>query len=726
MKKETWFIKGLDCAEEVKLLKNSVGKLEGVESLDCNILKGTMTVIFNPELLNQEKIVLTVKNAGLAAEQENKGSSQVERSLFNKIALHSKSILCLLSALFLITGVIAHYIAHGTIVDAILEGHHGEHSLPIQTIALFLAAIISGGWFVFPKAIKALLKFRADMNLLMAIAVIGAIIIGEWFEAATVTFLFSLSLLLESWSVNRARNAISSLLNLSPPKARYICPHDGDIMERNVDEVMVGTTVLVRPGERIPLDGIVTKGSTYINQAAVTGESIPVEKNVGDEVFAGTINEHGAFEFRSIKSASHSTISRIIKMVEEAQSRRAQTEQWVEKFAHYYTPIMILIAVLVAVVPPLITGENWGRWFYEALVILVIACPCALVISTPVSIVAALAASARMGVLVKGGVFLEIIAGIKAIAIDKTGTLTNGRPQVQMIIPLDKHSDADLLRVAVALESQSNHPIAKAIVNKAVLDKLDILPVTGYREYKGAGAEGCINDRLYWLGSHRMMTMKKLENNQVLEYADKLEDSGHTIVIIGTDDHICGLISVADTVRKEAVVAISQMHKSGIKKVIILTGDNEGTAEGICKLVLADGFEAELLPEDKITNVNKLKEQYGAVAMIGDGVNDAPALATATVGIAMGTAGSDAAMETADIALLSNDLTHIAWLIRHGKRTLSIIRQNIYFAISIKLVFMILAVSNLATLWMAIAADTGASLLVVINALRLLKGKKVA
>jgi Cd2+/Zn2+-exporting ATPase len=411
-------------------------------------------------------------------------------------------------------------------------------------------------------------------------------------------------------------------------------------------------------------------------------------------------------------------------MVEEAQSRRAPSEQWVEKFARYYTPAMILLAGAIAVVPPLLFGGGWARWFYDALVILVIACPCALVISTPVSVVAALAAAARSGVLIKGGAFLEEAGRIKAVALDKTGTVTHGLPEVQKIIPLNGHTEEELLDRAAALEAHSGHPLARAIVKRAGQLGRTVVPAEDYREFRGRGAQGRISGRTFWLGSHRLLHDKQGENDDIHRQIDALEDAGHSVVIVGNDDHVCGLISVADGVRDNALSIVADLKRAGVEKVIILTGDNRGTARAVSEKIGADEFHAGLLPEDKLKAIEEAKGRYGSVAMVGDGINDAPALAAASLGIAMGAAGTDVAMETADIALMSDDLSRLPWLIRHGRRTLGVIRQNIGFALGVKLLFMGLALANVATLWMAIAADMGASLLVIMNALRLLNGRQ--
>jgi len=724
MIRRSYTISGMDCAEEVNALKGTVGKLQGIGNLDFNLINGTMTVQCVDEKVDEEIIYNAVRRAGLEAKPVDvMGVYSTDEGWWQK---RGRTVLCWSSGALVLAGFLAHLILHGNLLHVLTGGEGVEHhEYPLAVILFYGAAVVTGGWFVAPKAWLALRRFRADMNLLMTVAVIGAMLIGQWFEAGTVSFLFALSLLLESWSVGRARKAIHSLVNLTPPTARYLCPSDGDIMEKPVAEVPLGATVLVRPGERIPLDGILTKGRTSVNQAPITGESMPVTKEVGDEVFAGTINEEGAIEFRSSKPAADTTLARIVRMVEQAQSRRAPVEQWVEKFARYYTPAMMAVAFLVAVVPPLFGGE-WGRWFYEALVMLVIACPCALVISTPVSIVAALTTAARAGVLIKGGAFLEAVGRVKVFALDKTGTLTKGLPEVQKIVPWSGHTQAELLARVAALEMHSEHPLAKAVLRKARAEHVEPLVAQDFRVLKGQGAEALIEGHLFWVGSHRLLHEKGVEEAEMHDHAQQMEDAGHSVIVVGSDRHVCGLMSVADAVRPEAPEVIRQLKTAGVRHVVMLTGDNQGTADAVSRVAGVDEVRAELLPGDKMLAIQELERRHGPVAMVGDGINDAPALAAATVGIAMGAAGSDAAIETADIALMSDDLTRLPWLVQHARRSLRIIRQNIAFALGLKVVFMSLALLHLATLWMAIAADMGASLLVIFNALRLLQDRRIS
>lgn len=715
---------GMDCAEETEALRQTVGRLPGVTGLEFNLLNGTMEVVLSDERIEDAGIVAAAKRAGLAAVPQGVSSGAAEPSGGGYWRRNGRALLCWASGLLILAGAAGHAVLHGDFFHALLGAGGAAHRYPLLSVLLYAAASVAGSWFILPKAWAAARRIRPDMNLLMTVAVIGAMAVGEWLEAATVAFLFSLSLLLESWSVRRARRAIKSLLDVTPPTARYICPRDGDVMERPVGQIDVGVTVLVRPGERLPLDGVVTQGSTAVNQAPITGESVPVRKGPGDEVWAGTINETGAIEFRVTRAAEDTALSRIIRMVEEAQSRRAPSEQWVEKFARVYTPAMMMLAVLVALVPPLLFGGAWGAWFYEALVLLVIACPCALVISTPVSIVSALSAAARAGVLVKGGAFLEAAASLKVVALDKTGTVTRGHPEIQTIVPLNGHTERDLLERAASLETHSDHPLAQAILRYAESRQVSVPSAEGFTIFKGKGAEGLIGGRLFWLGSHRLLHEKVLETPELHSRIEALEDLGHSVVVIGNESHVCGLISIADTIREEAAAAFRQMKSQGVGHIVMLTGDNAGTAQAVARAVGIDDVRAELLPEDKLHAVEGFVRDFGPTAMIGDGINDAPALAAATLGIAMGAAGSDAAIETADIALMSDDLSKIPWLIGHAQRTLRVIRQNIFFALGVKAVFMALTLLNRGTLWMAIAADMGASLLVILNALRLLNARK--
>jgi Cd2+/Zn2+-exporting ATPase len=715
-KKVDFKVTGMDCAEEVAALQAELAPLPDVHDLAFNVLEGKMTVELS-ETANADTIIAAVAKIGMRAvpwSESRQATSQVLGW-----ARWGRTAMTTTSGLLLAAGFVTHVAAVGW--RAAIGGHE-EVPTPLAAQLLYVGAAVTGGWFVAPKAWRALSRLRPDMNLLMMIAVAGALGIREFFEAATVAFLFALSLALESWSVGRARRAIAALMSLTPDTARIVRP-DGSEVEENVQSVAVGTTVIVRPGEKIPLDGRIIKGETTVNQAPITGESVPVEKTAGSDVFAGTINQDGAIELVTTKPASDTTLARIIRMVGDAQSKRSPSEQWVERFARYYTPTVMGIAVAMMVVPPLVIGGPWSGWFYQALVLLVIACPCALVISTPVSIVAALTASARQGVLVKGGPYMEAPARLKAIALDKTGTLTEGHPEVKIIIPLSGHNEAEVLSIAAAVESRSEHPLARAIVRAAEARGIRASAAADFQAIKGKGATAKIDGNPVWLGSHRLLEERGEETAEMHDRLERMERDGSSVVVVGENGHVCGLIAVADRIRPHAKAAVSEMRAHGIERIVMLTGDNRGTGEAIGREAGVDEIQAELLPEDKVRAVEHLVERYGQVAMVGDGVNDAPAMARASLGIAMGAAGTDAALETADIALMGDDLQNVSWLIRHARQTLRIIRQNIFTSLGVKAVFVVLTFAGYASLWAAITADMGASLLVIFNGLRLLQSR---
>jgi Zn2+/Cd2+-exporting ATPase len=718
-------IDGLDCAEEVAVLKREVGPLVGGEDrLGFDILNGRMTVTPASPEVSPESIRRAVARTGMRAEDwRDEPAGPRDEGFWQR---RGRTVLTAASGLFTALGFLVHvWIAGGFQTALGAEGMGAAHGIPLAARTLYGLGVLAGAWYVLPKAWFAARRLRPDMNLLMTVAVLGAMVIGEWFEASTVAFLFALSLALESWSVGRARRAVAALMDLTPPTARLLLENGGEL-EVPPDRVPVGDHFLVRPGERIPLDGRVVRGSSEVNQAPITGESVPVPKTAGQEVFAGTINGDGALTVECTKPAGDTTLAHIIRLVGEAQSRRAPSEQWVDTFARVYTPAVMALALAVLVIPPLSFGGAWQDWFYRSLVLLVIACPCALVISTPVSIVAALAASARNGVLIKGGLYVEAPARLEAIALDKTGTLTEGKPAVVKVVPLSGHDENELLERAAALEAHSTHPLARAIIAYAQQRGTTIRPAEEYQIIQGKGATGRINGQDYWLGSHRYLEERMQETEEVHQKLEALSAAGRTVVVIGKANHVCGFIALADTVRPGTERTLRALRDSGVKHIVMLTGDNRGTAEAVARATGVDEVHAELLPADKVSAVEVLVAKYGRVAMVGDGVNDAPALGRATLGIAMGAAGSDAAIETADIALMSDDLSKLPWLIRHSRRTLSVIRQNIGFSLAVKALFVILTFAGYSSLWAAIAADMGASLLVIFNGLRLLNSARSA
>jgi len=580
---------------------------------------------------------------------------------------------------------------------------------------LFAAAILIGGYPLFKTGLTNLYRFDFDMKTLMTIAIIGAAIIGEWREGAVVVILFAISEVLEGYSMDKARNSIRALMEHAPTEALVV--RNGKELLLKAEDIEIGDTMLVKPGQMIAMDGVIIEGTSTINQAAITGESVPIERGVEDEVFAGTLNEAGFLKIKVTKLVDDTTIAKIIHLVEEAQAEKAPSQQFVDRFAKYYTPVIILVAVLVAVVPPLFFGAGWQEWIYQGLAVLVVGCPCALVISTPVSIVTAIGNGARNGVLIKGGSFLEEAGALKAIAFDKTGTLTKGVPVVTDFVNFTY--DENLLGVVAALESKSQHPLASAIIKKAAHLPQNYV-VEDFLSITGKGIKGIVDGTEYCVGNVKLF---KEVPEAVLEKVSYLQEQGKTVMIAGNDQEILGLIAVADEVRDSSRLVIERLQQLGIKQTILLTGDNHITAEAIARETGVNQVESELLPEDKLTFIKKLKAQYGRVAMVGDGVNDAPALAAATVGIAMGGAGTDTALETADIALMNDDLKKLPFTIKLSRKTLQIIKQNITLSIVFKLLALLLVVPGWLTLWIAIFADMGVTLLVTLNGLRLLRVK---
>jgi len=745
-------IVGMDCADCAAKLEKGVSRLDGVLHCTINFAAAKMAVEYDVEALDQEAIIERIRQLGYDVAEEEAASTLPQetgpgglRGLLAFMRSKRRDTLTLVSGLLIL---LAFALETSGISPAIAHG-------------LYALAIISGGFYVARKGLTGVwINRELDINFLMTIAALGAAAIGAWEEGALVVFLFSLGETLEGYTMDRARNAIRSLMDLAPAEATVLRPcvdceeHQGqplpdgtpyesgpcpwcDVHEQRVPvaELAVGDIILVRPGERIPMDGRIVQGASAVNQAPITGESIPVEKGPGDDIFAGTINGEGALEVEVTRLAADNTLSRIIHMVEEAQAQKAPSQRWVDVFAKYYTPLIVGLAVLIAAVPPILFGQPFLEpatgghgWLYRALALLIIACPCALVISTPVSIVSAISNAARNGVLVKGGAYLEAAGGLRVMAFDKTGTLTQGEPSVTDMIPLDGRTEEDILALAASVESRSEHPLAQAIVRAAEQRGVAFTPASGFQALTGRGASALVNGAPVYIGNRTLLSELNIPLAQALRaQIERLEEEGKTVMVVATEVDgqltAIGLIAVADTVRPDAREAIAALKRSGIRHTVMLTGDNERTAAAIAAQVGIDEVRANLLPEHKVGVVEELLEAYGQVAMVGDGVNDAPALARATVGIAMGGAGTDQALETADIVLMADDLSKLPFAMHLSRRTLGIIRQNIAFSLLVKAAFMGLAIPGLATLWMAVFADVGASLIVILNGMRLLKSK---
>jgi len=703
--KYTFAVSGMDCSEEVSAIETALKPISGVRGIRADIV-GSKVSVYHDGKPQEAELVKAINSTGVkvqTGDSSDKGSMTV-RTWF--VAA---------SGAFTGLGMALQWL--------------GLKDSWITDIS-FLLAIVAGGWLVAPKAYRALRTFKLDMNVLMIIAVVGAVAIGEHAEGAAIAFLFALSELLESWSVGRARRAIQALMQLAPDVA--LVRRDGKTIEVPAVEVQLEETIIVKSGQRVPLDGIVVKGSSAINQAPITGESMPVEKNQGDVVYAGTINGEGSLEVQTTKAAGDTTLARIIRMVEEAQGQKAPAQRFVDVFAKYYTPSVMVLALLIGVIPPLAFGALWMDWIYRALVLLVIACPCALVISTPVSIVAGLTAMAKRGVLIKGGAYLEALGNLRALAVDKTGTITEGKPRVIEVFPMDNVDEKQVVRIAAAIDAHSTHPLAEAVIRYAERSQIEFTPADNYAAKTGKGAEASIDGHQYFLGNHRFAHELGVCTPELEKLLAKIEYQAQSVVVVGHKPHegcggeVLGVLAVGDAIRQDAKEAIKRIHAAGISKVVMLSGDNTRTARAIALQAGIDEARGDLLPDDKIEAVKALKAEIGHVGMIGDGVNDAPALAIADVGIAMGAAGTDTAIETADVALMRDDLLMVAEAVTLGRRTLGIIRFNIAFSLVVKGIFLLLAILGHTSLWLAVLADTGATLLVVANALRLLRPSKKA
>src|SRR5690625_2750206 len=714
--KNVYRVEGFSCANCAGKFEKNVKNIPGVKEAQVNFGASKISVYGEATIGELEKAG-AFENLKVYHEKLAKQTTQYinEKKEFNqeeKVPFYKKHSTLLYASLLIVFGYISQFV-------------NGEEN--IVTSLLFAAAIVIGGYSLFKVGFQNLLHFEFDMKTLMTVAIIGAAIIGEWAEGAIVVILFAISEALERFSMDRARQSIRSLMDIAPKEA--LVRRNGQEMMIHVDDIAVGDIMIVKPGQKLAMDGVVVNGYSAVNQATITGESVPVEKTVDDEVFAGTLNEEGILEVKVTKLVEDTTISKIIHLVEEAQGERAPSQAFVDKFAKYYTPIIMIIAGLVAVVPPLLFGGSWGTWVYQGLAVLVVGCPCALVISTPISIVSAIGNAAKKGVLIKGGVYLEEMGALKAIAFDKTGTLTKGVPVVTDFTVLNNQmNEKELLAIITALEYRSQHPLASAIMKKAEEENIsysDML-VEDFSSITGKGIKGIVNGMTYYIGSPKLF--KELLttdfDNDFEKNVTALQNQGKTAMIIGTEKEILGVIAVADEVRESSKEIIQKLHQLGIKKTIMLTGDNKGTANVIGSDVGVSDIRANLMPQDKLDYIKQLRSEYGNVAMVGDGVNDAPALAASTVGIAMGGAGTDTALETADVALMGDDLRKLPFTVKLSRKALNIIKANITFAIAIKFIALLLVIPGWLTLWIAILSDMGATLLVALNSLRLMKVKE--
>ena len=709
----TFHVRGLDCDHEVALLRAALKDAPGVEGLGFDLINGLMTVDFRDGAVDPRRLAEAItKNSGLEATVVGDAEPRAE-TVWSWWSRHGRTTTTVVSGLALGLGIA---------VDRL-----GSRR---AAVACMVVAVVAGGVWLFPRAARSLRRLRFDVDVLMGLAILGAAALGEWNEAATVAFLYGVSESLEALSVARARRAIRKLLEVAPDTAERIGP-DGQVATIPAERIVAGDRVLVRSGDKVPVDGSVLKGRSNVDQKAITGESVPVDRGPGDPVFAGTINGEGTLEVEASGPVGDALISRIVEQVRAAQAGRAPVERRISRFARIYTPIVVAVALMVMLVPLLHTwatvggqGVTWelGReWFGRGLVVLVIACPCALVIATPVAVVSGLASAARRGVLIKGGEFLEEVGRLRAIAFDKTGTLTLGRPDVVEVVCAPGHDDrSKVLQIAAALGDRGGHVLGKAIARHARDMRIDVPAADDYTAIPGKGALGRIDAIEYHLGSHRYIDETGLCRPEFHDELGKAESAVGTSVAVTAESGPLGWIRLADRPRPEAAAVLAELHRMGLR-TIMLTGDNQRTAAAVAGELGVGEQRSDLLPADKVSAIDEYSTLHGPTRMVGDGVNDAPALAAARVSIALGGVSSGAALETADVVLMADDLGRLPWLIRHSRATLRMIHQNIALAVGSKALVLILALFGLANLWMAVAADVGATLVVVANALRLLR-----
>ncbi|MEB0042141.1 heavy metal translocating P-type ATPase [Pseudomonas sp. MH10] len=691
-------IEQMDCPTEQTLIQNKLGKLAGVQQLEFNLINRVLAVTH--DLPSVDPIIDAIKSLGMHAEPVERGA---DAAVPAPIPLKKSWLPLAVSGVAALASEVIHF----------------TQLAPTWVVAVVaIIAILSGGLSTYKKGWIALKNFNLNINALMSIAVTGAVLIGQWPEAAMVMFLFTVAELIEAKSLDRARNAIGGLMQMTPDIATVL-QAAGTWVEQDVKHIELGARVRIKPGERIGLDGDVVSGNSTIDQASITGESLPVEKAVGDKVFAGTLNQSGSLEYTVTAAANNSTLARIIHAVEAAQGARAPTQRFVDSFSKIYTPAVFILALAVAVIAPLFMGAVWFDWIYRALVLLVVACPCALVISTPVTIVSGLAAAARKGILVKGGVYLESGHRLNYLALDKTGTITHGKP-VQTDFLLLEVLATDAVAIAASLASRSDHPVSQAIAKAAAETHSVRHEVQAFEALGGRGVKGEVAGQMYHLGNHRLVEELGLCSPELEEKLDVLESQGKTVVLLCDQSGPLALFAVADTVKDSSREAIRQLHALGVQTVM-LTGDNPHTAKAIAEQVGIDQAQGNLLPADKLQAIEQLYAQGHRVGMVGDGINDAPALARSEIGFAMAAAGTDTAIETADVALMDDDLRKIPAFIRLSRQTSAILKQNIVLALVIKAVFLAITFAGMATMWMAVFADMGVSLLVVFNGLRLLR-----
>jgi len=697
---QTLRLAGLDCPDCAMTLESGVSRLSGVIWVAVSVPASRMLVEYDKAVVLPRKIAEQIFSLGYRVV----GIGPEASLTFREKWWRNRRVL--------ITGTCGLFVAAG-----FLTGWLGAPALSSKI--LYLAASAAGGYPILRGAMGGLRARTLDMNALMSAAVIGAIFIGHEGEAASVVFLFALGNSLEGYTMERTRRALETLMKLAPERARVKRGEGEELLP--TDRVQVGEIIIIRPGERIALDGEVVKGVSSLDESPITGESIPVQKGEGDQVWAGSINEYGSLEVRVTRPASESTLARILALIESAEAQKTPSQRTIDRFARYYTPAVILIALGIASIPPLLLGAPFAPWTYRALALLVVSCPCALVIATPVAFVAALSAAAREGVLVKGGVFLEQIASLRAVALDKTGTLTYGKARVTDVVGLNGRHAEEVLSVAGAVESRSEHHLARAVVEAAADNSPKASSVTEFQALPGIGARARVGGKACYVGSpSQLLRGRAGENRELAAEVKRLSEEGKTVIVVIVEEEPVGVIALADVPRPEALGVIEGLRKLAVPHTTMLTGDNAQTARAIAQKLGLANWQAELLPDDKVNAVKGLMAEWGGVAMVGDGINDAPALAASSVGIAMGASGTDVALETADIVLMGDDLSKLPYLVDLGRKTIAVMRQNIAFSVMVKFAFVLMTFPGWLTLWLAVMGDTGVSLLVMLNGMRLL------
>lgn len=745
----TLSVPGMDCPSCAGKIEKSLGRVDGLIDTDLRPTTGTAKVTYAPDKTSERELIDAIQNAGyqVRTRSEKQSDETVEMTPPSEVWTSTRAIKTWIGAVFLVAGLVFEFLITAWNVTLL--------STPVVVIssadAAFIVAILTSGVPVVRSGYYSARNRSLDIDLLMGTAIVSATAIGLFIEAATLAVLFSIAELLEQYAMDQTRDSLRELMELSPNEATVI--RDGEEVTVPVNELDVGARVVVRPGEKIPVDGLVRDGASAVDQSPITGESIPVDKATGDEVYAGTLNEEGYLEITATTPPTETTLSRIIEYVRNAEAKKTDKEQFVDRFAGYYTPVVVVLALLTAALPPLIiTGsatvelagvshtfvDDWRTWFVRGLTLLVIACPCAFVISTPVSVASGVTSAARNGVLIKGGNHLEAMGDVDAIAFDKTGTLTKGELTVTDVVPTAGASEFELLRYAGALEQQSEHPIADAILSKTEERDIELPAVSSFSSITGKGVEAHVDGTTFYAGNPGLFeelgfeltteqtdggvveSTASVDTNGLGALISQFERDGKTVILVGSADHLVGLIAIADEVRPEAKRAIENLHRLGVSPLVMLTGDNEGTARAVASEVGVDEYRAELLPEEKVTAIEELTAEYGDVAMVGDGINDAPALAMASVGIAMGAAGTDTAIETADIALMSDDIEKLPYLYALSGNANSVIRQNIWSSLGVKMVLAIGVPFGYVSVALAVLlGDMGMSLGVTGNAMRL-------